>query len=313
MLMLGEIQTGLLQNSASVPLLLCVEALGLVPGERVRHSERPIGYAVSPDLLTGVDCQLPTNYGAKVRGIGTVISRAMITEGRVLQGSAFTRIRQGRAGRRLSWSYYLSKPGEVETTGRFNPEDIAVGFLTREQEISVLDLGAISGRTMDEVQKSRDLDRRPPFRGARTRLRWVAMQGKGAAGDIQFCVESQTLRTVRIDVPDSAVWDVVELCEDLALHDWLLTTLKIFIERSRMGEGSRSQVVDKLQPAIDHLLHLWMPAARLGEWGASIWERLERQPGFSRQWNTMVHRIRDQMLISAIALLSDALDGIRRS
>jgi hypothetical protein len=56
----------------------------------------------------------------------------------------------------------------------------------------------------------------------------------------------------------------VELCEDLALHDWLLTALLQLIEHSRHARNARPQLINRLQPAIDHLLHLWMPAAISG-------------------------------------------------
>jgi hypothetical protein len=66
-------------------------------------------------------------------------------------------------------------------------------------------------------------------------------------------------------------------------------------------------VVQRLRPAVEHLLHLWMPAARGDEAGAALWAGLERRPGLARQWDALVHRVRDQLALGAIAALSDRL------
>jgi hypothetical protein len=166
MLTVGEVHTGLLQNRVSLAQLLSTQVLALVPGARVRRSERPIAYAVSPDLLTGIDCLLATSSGARVRGIGTAVSRTSITGGRILQGSAYAHITKSEADRRLPWSHYLSRPGVIETLGKADHTDLAGGFLTARPAPVSLDLGAISGRVMDMVQRSSELDRTPPFKMA---------------------------------------------------------------------------------------------------------------------------------------------------
>jgi hypothetical protein len=318
-LTLGEVHTGLLQNSSAVSPPLSAHLTALVLGERVRCFERPIAYAVSPDVLTGVDSRLATSSGAKARGIGTVVSRAAITGGHVLQSSAVVRMTKSGTDRRLPWSHYLSKPGTVETVGRVDWADLARGFVAPQPSAGCLDLGAICGRVMDTVQASAELDRLPPFRMARTRLRWVMtptelgpagrMAGNPQAGSVQFAVEHRTLRTVWLSVDKSDTSVLIALCEDLALHDWLLTTLLELVERSRIGATSPAQVVSRLRPAVDHLLHLWVPAARLDESVAHFWDNLERRPGFSRQWHASVNRIRDQIAISTIALLLEARAG----
>jgi hypothetical protein len=220
----------------------------------------------------------------------------------VLQGSSFTRVVKGEADRRLPWSHYMSRPGVVETVGKANQEDLANGFTGTKPALPNLDLGAVSDRLMDEVQISMGLDRRPPFRMARTRLRWVVAHDSTPAQTwIRFAIENDTLRTmaIAIDVDDPAA--VAALCEDLALHDWLLTTLLELVERSRIGDGSRARVVDRLRPAIDHLLHLWMPAARVDQAMLPLWKSLERRPGFTKQWRSLVNRIRDQVAVGTVA------------
>lgn len=300
----------LLRNSASVTQRITTHVLSLLLGERVRRSERPIAHAVSPDLLTGVDCRLATSSGARVRGIGTAISRAAITGGHVLQGSAYTQVVKSGTDRRLPWSHYLSRPGIVETLGKMDPADLAGGFLTTRQAPVSLDLGAISGRMMDTVQRSSGLDYITPFKMARTRLRWVVAVDAAlpTVSQATFTIDSATVRTLRLTVAENNLPAVVDLCEDLALHDWLLTALLELIERSRIGANPRLQVVDRLRPAIDYLLHLWMPAARLNESMLPLWGSLERQPGFSKQWDASVSRIRDQVALSTIVQLGSAAD-----
>lgn len=316
MLTVGEVHTGLVQNSTSLTQLLSAQLLALVPGARVRRSERPISHAVSPDLLTGVDCRLATSSGARVRGVGTAVSRAAITGGRVLQGSAYTHIIKSEADRRLPWSHHLSRPGIVETLSKADRADLADGFLTAEPAAEILDLGAISGRMMDRVQWPSELDRRQPFRMARTRMRCVVMVNEAQSADnrTQFSIDNETTRTVRLTVGPNDRLAAVELCEDLALHDWLLTTLLELIKRSRSGQGGRAQVVERLRPAIDDLLHLWMPAARLDKSMLPLWQGLEQRAGFTKQWVASVSWIRDQVTLNTITLLSSlATENARRA
>lgn len=315
MLILGEVHTGLLQNSTSLPPAGCEGALGLFRGEAVRRSERPIAHAASPDLLTGVDCRLATASGARVRGVGTVAHRATITGGQVLQGSAVARLAEGEASHRLPWSHYLARPGRVETIGGTDWADLAQGFVTgppaarTATPAPTLNLGAISGRVMDAVQASPFVDRSPPFRAPRTRLQWVAVTTSDDADRIAFRIESEQVRTLQLRCTVGETDAVGGFCEDLALHDWLLTTLLAMIERSRIGGESRAHTVERLRPAIDHLLHLWMPAARVSQDLLELWDYLERWPGFSRQWRVSVDRIRDQIAASTIALLSGGVEG----
>jgi hypothetical protein len=316
MLTVGEVHTGLLQNWASLTQLCSAQVLALMPGARVRRSERPIAHAVSPDLLTGVDCRLATSSGMRVRGVGTAVSRATITGGRVLQGSAYAQITKSEADRRLPWSHYLSRPGIVETLGKMDHVDLTGGFLTARPAPVSLDLGAISGRVMDMVQRSSELDRRPPFKIARTRTRCVVAvtQVQPENARAQFTIDSATTRTLRLTVGENDLLAAVELCEDLALHDWLLTVLLELIERSRSAHSPRPQVVERLRPAIDHLLHLWMPAARLDKSMLPLWRSLEQQPGFTKQWVASTSWIRDQVALNTIILLSSlAAENGRRA
>lgn len=301
MLVMGEVRTGLLQNSGEISDSRCQGVLGSLSGERVRVSRRPIVYAVSPDQLTGVDCRLASASRARIRGVGTVSSRSSITGGRVLQGSSHIRITRSESDHRLPWSHYLARPGVVEVFGKVRIADLSVGF-TEGGSGDCLDLGTVSERFMDAAQSSPLLDRRAPFKSTRTRLRWVVETGDP---DIRFTLGNDQVRTVRLVHPGEFSPGIVDLCEDLALHDWLLTTLLVIVERARIGSAARPEVTAKLAPAVDHLLHLWMPGARTEDCLAPFWESLERRPGFTRQWRSLVDRVRDQIAVNTLALLRE--------
>ncbi len=296
---MGEVNTGLLQHSRAVSETAAVGLLDLLPGVPVRRRERPISHVTSPELLTGVDCPLPATGGAKMRAIGTVISHATITGGHVLQASAHVRVTRSEVDRRLPWSHYLAQPGTVETLGKTNEDRVVDGFLVGPDP-GQLDLGAISGRAMDQVLAGDGIDRRPPFKTERARLRWVLVTPGSGTGSITYTLRSETDRAARLalDVPD--LGPLVELFEELALHDWLLTTLLKLIDRGRIGAVPRSVVVDRLRPAVDYLLHLWMPGARTDRTFAELWRALDARQGLSRQWQASVERIRDQLVLHAI-------------
>ncbi|MFC0530715.1 SCO2521 family protein [Phytohabitans kaempferiae] len=307
MLTLGEVHTGFLRNSTSVSPVRSARVLAIVEGERVRHSARPLPYAVSPDILRGVDCRLVAASGARHRTIGTVVTRAAITGGHVLQGSAFTRVVSSGTDRRLSWPHYLTRPGVVETLGKVDWGDLADGFLSEAYPPESLDLSAICTEVMHQVQASSDLDQKAPLRTGRTHLRWAALDGDEP---ILFAIEERGLRTLRLPAGTRDASAIAEVCADLALHDWLLSCLQSLIEASDIGAVERAQVVRRFGPAIDHLLHLWMPAARVDR---AVWEALERRPGMTRQWVASVNRIRDQVAAGTMAMLSESVAGTRHS
>jgi hypothetical protein len=172
----------------------------------------------------------------------------------------------------------------------------------------------MSDRVMDTAQIRANPDRKPPFRMRRTKLRWAAVPAEPGNTEpvVRFRIEDGHVRTVTVMATTSSPTDVVELCEDLALHDWLLTTLLLMIERSRVGALPHGEVVRRLAPAAEHLLHLWMPAARVDQSLLGVWENLEQRPGFTRQWLANVARVRDLVAVST-ALYSAVTDSRSRS
>jgi hypothetical protein len=304
MLVMGEVHTGLLQHSAALSTAACEHLLTLRRGERIQSVQRPIAHVSSPSVLTGIDCQLAPSYGAAPRAVGSVAVRRMITGGHILQSSAVGELIRSSAGRRLPWGHYLAHPGRIELIGKADAMALAMGFLAERHPSSTLDLTAVSARSMDAVQAAQALDRVPPFRTARTRLRWTAIVTAEPDGAVRFTLDNGRSRTVLVACHRDQLSGLAEFCADLALHDWLLTTLLTLVERSRIGAQARSAVVRRLAPAFDHLLHLWMPDARTNPATTVLWEGLERRSGLSRQWHATVSRIRDQLALSTISLLA---------
>lgn len=306
MLVLGEIRTCLLRSSGAANQTVVADLLQLLPGERVRLSERPLAHAVSPELTIGVDCGMPAASGTRLRGIGTVAARGVITGGRILQGSVYARLERGQFDRRLPWSHYLARPGTIETVSRFDPLDLVNGFLSTSPKDSTLDLGALSERLIGNVQKNPLLDQVVPFKSRRTRLCWAARTTEDPESPVggEFVIADDNLRTfgLILDKPDT-LHSVVDFCEDLALHDWILTTLLQLVERSNLGSNNGTDALSRVRPAIDHLLHLWMPGARVAQALQPLWDSLERRPGFTRQWQATIARIRDQLAVHTLSML----------
>lgn len=310
MLTVGEVHTSLLQHSTALAQEQSSEVLNLVEGEGVLTSRRPSLYAVSPDIRTGVDCWLPSARNRQLRGVGAVVTRAVITGGRVVQASSIVQVVAGE--RRRPWSHYLANPGVLETVGKLDAADLAGGFRLGNAA-DVLNLEAITGRVLDGVQMSDLLDRRPPLRAARTRLRWTAQvdQRPRAADIAVVTVDTPTLRTVELVVgPQDVPAAVAGLCEDLALHDWLLTTLSTLMEVAVTRAVPTREHIERLRPVLEHLLHLWLPGARVDPRLRLIWDQLEQVPGFSRQWKSSVNWIRDQISVANMALLRDLADRV---
>jgi hypothetical protein len=306
-MLIGEVSTGLLQHSTALGTADAARLLSLVEGAGVRSSQRPVPHAVSPEIPVGVDCWLPSAAGRQVRGVGAVLSRAVLSGGRVVQGSACAWIERSPAGRRLAWSHYLARAGHLEALGRFDPPDVADGFLGAPVAAADgLDLGGITDRLVGRVQSSALVDRRAPLRTRRTRLRWVVTvdEESAAGGTARFTVDPDGRRTLLMRLgPDDAA-SAQALCEDLALHDWLLTEVTRLIEAALSSARPVAERAAVLRPFVEHLLHLWMPGARVAPGLLGVWEAFERRPGFTRQWTASVDWIRDQLAAGTAALLA---------
>lgn len=305
----GEVRTCLLPSLQALDARAAAQLLRLRADVPVRISERPVLHALSPEVLTGVDCRLPASNGSRVRGVGTVVARAALTEGRLLQSTACFSLPAAGPDTRRPWGQYLVRPGLVEPFGKLPQQATADGVLKGAGR-GELDLGMISEGLLAQLRRHPLLDRRVPFKSSPTRLRWVARRTPAGerASLVNFTVAEGGLRTVELrlpqDVPASAA---AGLCEDLALHDWLLTTVQHMLDNSRLGAADGPSVIDALSPVVVHLLHLWMPRAHVDPALGHVWDALEDRPGFSRQWENLSRRIRDRLALQAVATPHQAL------
>ncbi|GIH07282.1 hypothetical protein Rhe02_53490 [Rhizocola hellebori] len=302
MILIGEVHTGLLRNSTALTAGASATLLGFKPGSPAQYGERPVRFARSPELLTGVDCAL-ASIGAVPRGIGTVGSRASVIGGQILLSSSYATITPSGASRRLTWSHYLSRPGVIEVLGRVQARALCSGFLRAAIPPPTLDLGAVNARIIREVQTRPGLNRRSAFRAQSTRLRWAAIADSAETGNVVFALRRNGLRTVELHCGGEEPAELIALCEDLALHDWLLSTLLKLIDHSMIGAAPRREAIARLIPAMDFILHLWMPGVRLGEQAKAFWRALDQQAALSKQWQASVDRVRDQFSMATITRL----------
>jgi hypothetical protein len=288
------------------------QLLELIPGERALVAERPVPRATSPDLTHGIDCPLTTASRVRTRGIGTVTSHAVITGGLVLQGSAKAELHRATANRRLTWSHYTRQPSVIEVIGQTDTMDLASGYLADVSPKSALDLGSVSEHIIGVVQRRPDLDHATSVRTRSTRVRWVARLGDTEVPVARVNMESAVLRTVELTVREEWLDLVARFCEDFALHDWLLTTIGQIIEQADRARTTGREPMEVLKPAVERLLHLWMPGAHVDLVMRPLWEALELRPGFSRAWNAQVAWIRDQIALETLQML-ELLERAKRT
>jgi hypothetical protein len=299
-LIVGEVHTGLLRGRDPVTGDVARDLVDLVSGEPVLVSERPRACVRSPGRPVGVDCQLgPEGSGRPLRGIGTVMQRAAITDGHLLQGSAYVTIDKAAQSARRPWSHYLARPGVVEAVGRPRWPDLATSLAAIQPPGAALDLGGIAAQAADRVQQSIRDRGRPRLRAARTRLRWIVESE--SSGSVLFAVHSDDARVLRFPAPpDAPAARLAAVAEDVALHDWLLTALLEVMRKATIGIVPREEAIERLLPAIDYLMHLWLPGARGDALSDRVWAALESRAGLSRHWDLLVNRIRDQLAVAGL-------------
>jgi hypothetical protein len=327
MLIVGEIHTALLPHSRPLTPEEARAALSLAVGETVVQWARPVPHTASPTLLHGVDCKLPLapkqdnphadehSANGAVRAVGTVCSRAVLTGGHLLQGSAWTAVSPPRQPRRMPWSYYLARPGTLETIGSFEAERLARAFLTaenRRDRSELLDTAAIARHSIHDVLARPVLDQRPPVKTGSTRLRWAAIADPGAGRAVAFRLVGNDRRRMSMVTGVVAPEQIAAAAEDLAVHDWLLTAVAARIALAKIGEDPR-HTLRTLRPVVDHLMHLWSAGARTSRDLEFLWDSLERRPGLSRQWATMTERVRSQIDYGAADLAAKMLDMMEQN
>jgi hypothetical protein len=301
-LTIGEVHTGLLLTSTAVSAETAAALLTILPGSPVRTRQRPVRYACSPEVLTGVDCFAPVADRREVRVIGTPATQVSLTDGHIVQAQTHATLRPDPADRRRPWAHYLTQPGVVALLGAASEENLAVGFLGGPTTTTTLDLGAVNQRTLAAIQRNTQLDHNPPFHSRRTRLRWSAGAAAGRQ-EMAFTLGADELRTVRLRTAEADPQALADFCADLALHDWLLSALLELVDRAVARSRPAVETIGLLRPGIDHLIHAWMPAAHVSETLRGMWRDFDLKSGFSLQWQSTVQRIRDQLSLGIIEAL----------
>ena len=315
---LGEIRSCLLPSAPALGRVEAGELLALMPGRAVRWRERPGTLAVSPTTAVGVDCRLRLGTGT-AHIVGTVATNVVLAGGRLLQSSAHTRVVRSRERRRQTWSHYVSRVGVTEVINRVPERALAgpalvEGYLTHSQspdDVPILDLASISERLLARIRSAPALDQEPPVRTAGTRLRWTAVVGGSAGPDVSLTLDDEFTRSVRLVVrAEEDLAAAQRFCEDLAAHDWLLTVTAAALEQAdRFGSLSRERL-DILSPVLEYFTGLWMPGAHTPAALRALWRELQSDPGLSRQWNTLVDRLRDSISVATLnALRNKGFDG----
>jgi hypothetical protein len=194
----------------------------------------------------------------------------------------------------------VSKPGDAAGAR------LADGHL-RPNNGDRLDLTSISRRMSTSIRVDPRLDQGVPFRAGTTQLRWAVEVGTpGDRPGFVFRLDSDTQRSVRLIVPESEVTAAQRFCEDLAVHDWLLTTIGQVADRFGPADQEVGRVLDQLAPLLEQLAPLWMPGAHTPAALRRPWEQLEADPGFTRQWTARVGQLRDRMTTATLHALRNS-------
>ncbi len=308
LILLGEVRTCLVPDSTALGRDLLEELLAVIPGRRVLWRERPTTLATSPTSAVGVDCQLATKPRGSVRAIGTVATNAVVVGGRVLQSSAHTTVVPAEVKQRQTWSHYLTRVGVTEVVSKVTEAtsgELADGFLAAgEQPDGVLDLASISQRLLAKIRMDMRLDQHAPMQTRTARLRWAARIAEVPRPVLTFQLQDELVRTVLVTVRDESELAVAHrFCEDLALHDWLLTVADTVVEEADLYPPSSAESAALIAPLLTNLAHLWMPGAHAPVALRGLWEQLDRDPGFTREWSARVGQLRDRMSVATLAAM----------
>lgn len=292
-LILGAVETCLVQNTSALTDEVGRELLQLIPGRTVSRVDYPVKRAVSPDQLEGVDCRLRLNgKGGRARGIGTVAWHAVLSGGRVLQGSAYSRLVTATADYRRSWDHYLRQPGVIEVIGKHDPIALEDGYLkvtdAQSEAAEGLDLAAIGNKAVHAVHRSagdKRLDYRTPLNTTPGQLRWAAILQQGGRQTVGIRKEAgKNSYSLRLTGSPDDLKTFVRFAEDLALHVWLLAVAASANEKATRGEAARVVPV-----FMDELYGLWLPAR--GRVLRRLWAGVLEVTGYQDRWEIEINRL----------------------
>lgn len=306
MVIIGEIRTGLLRTSLPLPAQAVADLLSMRPGRQITATDRPINRTVSPDSIVGVDCTLSTDPQVKARGIGTVVTHAVVVGGAVVQASSRTRLEWVDYRERREWSHYTARRGVVDVLGRPDQAKVIGGTKLPAPQRKALDLGAVCQRMLNLVQGRPQLDHKIALRTRPTQLRWNATAREGARPRVHLHIDTDVRRTVDVVVPPELLTEAIRFCEDLALHDWLYTSLGHVVEQAERDMAAGADPTMLLGAALTLLVRLWMPGAHVHHALRPLWADLEVEPSFTASWQQNVAWIRDQVSMRTLVAWQEA-------
>lgn len=291
----GEVRTCLLQNLGTLSTSATVALMQLTPGSPVSKVERPIRRVVSPEQVTGVDCKLRVAREGRARAIGTVLSHAIVTNGRVLQGSAHVALTTAGSNERREWRHYLRHQGVVEVIGSPNPNNLMDGFLSDTMPAQGLDLTSISDRIIDTVQQSPKLDYHTALRAGTAVVRWAATLHPDNVPMVGIVKRDlANTHAVRLEGRPDDLPMLIRFCEEFALHEWLLTTVKdVIVARAETDIERDRDPLDSLLFGLNQLVPLWMPPRHLSERMKALWDGVENRTHYTDVFDRQVARVRD--------------------
>jgi hypothetical protein len=291
----GEVRTCLIQNLRRLSPSASLALMQLTPGAAVSKVDRPVPRVVSPEQVTGVDCRLQVAREGRGRAIGTVLSHAVVTNGRILQGTAHVGLAPASSTERREWRHYLRQQGVVEVLGSATPHNIVDGYLTDQTPARGLDLSSISDRTIDEVQQSSRLDHTTALRASTAVVRWAATLAPGNKPTVGIAKsEVANVHVIRLAGAPEDLGMLIRFCEEFALHEWLLSTVQdVIVPRAEADIARDRDPLDSLLFALNELVPLWMPPTHLSQNMKSLWEAMESRTHYSRLFERQVARIRD--------------------
>jgi len=298
MLSFGEVRTCLIQNLGTLSAPASVALMQLTPGSPVRKVDRPVRRVVSPEQVTGVDCKLQVAREGRGRAIGTVLSRAVVTNGRILQGTAHVSLARASSTERREWRHYLRREGVVEVLGSPDFHNVTDGYLADTSPAHGLDLASISNRIIDEVQLSTHLDHTTALRAGTATVRWAVTLAPDSTPTVGIAKSDlPNFHIIRLSGAPGDLPMLIRFCEEFALHEWLLTTVQdVIVPRAETDIARGRDPLDSLLFALNELVPLWMPPTHLGsdmKGMKALWEAMESRTHYSRLFERQVARIRD--------------------
>jgi hypothetical protein len=295
MLALGEVRTCLIQNEGTLSPSASVALMQLTPGSAVSKVERPVRRVVSPEQVTGIDCRLRVAREGRGRAIGTVLSHAIVTNGRILQGAAQVALTPAASSARREWRHYLRRPGVVEVVGVPKPQNVVDGYLADTPPAGGIDLASISDRIVEHVQQSDQLDHTAALRAGTAIVRWAATLSADSRPTVGIAKSDQpNEHIIRLEGTAGDLPMLIRFCEEFALHEWLLTAVQdVIVPRAEKEIARDRNPLDSLLFALNELVPLWMPPTHLGPAMKTLWESMESRTHYSPLFERQVARVRD--------------------